>query len=91
MGAWALKEGPASSPSLPASRKDVDKGLGAKGAINPALVPLPKVDLNEMEALNKPCGSEDQIIPDSDGEEEDEEEEVKLPTKKLNLAQFIYS
>lgn len=90
MGAWALK-GPASSPSLPASRKDVDKGLGAKGAINPALVPLPKVDLNEMQALNKPCGSEDQIIPDSDGEEEDEEEEVKLPTKKLNLAQFVYS
>lgn len=89
MGAWALK-GPASSPSLPASRKDVDKGLG-KGAINPALVPLPKVDLNEMEALNKPCGSEDQIIPDSDGEEEDEDEEANLPTKKLNLAQFVYS
>ncbi|KAM0525458.1 hypothetical protein ACHAPE_000163 [Trichoderma viride] len=90
MGAWALK-GPASSPSLPASRKDVDKGPGAKRAINPTLIPLPKVDLNEMEALNKLCGSEDQIIPDSDGEEEDEEEDVKLPTKKLNLAQFAYS
>jgi exonuclease-1 len=41
--------------------------------------------------LNKPCGSEDQIIPDSDGEEEDEDEEARLPTKKLNLAQFVYS
>ncbi|KAK1248404.1 hypothetical protein MKX08_006624, partial [Trichoderma sp. CBMAI-0020] len=90
MGARALK-GPASSPSLPASRKDVDKGLGARGVTNPALVPLPKVDLNEMEALNKPCGSEDQIIPDSDGEEEGEDEEAKLPAKKLNLAQFVYS
>lgn len=95
MGAQALK-GPASSPSLPAARKEVGKGLGAKGlgangAINPALVPLPKVDLNEMEALNKSCGSEDQIIPDSDGEEEDEDEEAKLPTKKLNLSRFAYS
>lgn len=90
MGAWALK-GPASSPSLPAPRKDIDKGLGAKGSINPALVPLPKVDLNEMEALNKPCGSEDQIIPDSDGEDEAEDEEARLPTKKLSLARFVYS
>jgi exonuclease 1 len=36
--------------------------------VNPSFVPLPKVDLAEVEALNKPCGSEDQIIPDSDGE-----------------------
>lgn len=90
MGAWALK-GPASSPSLPAPRKDVGKGLGAKKPIDPALVPLPSVDLDEMEALNKPCGSEDQIIPDSDGEEEGEDEEARLPTKKLNLARFVYS
>ncbi|KAL7918202.1 hypothetical protein ACQKWADRAFT_304777 [Trichoderma austrokoningii] len=89
MGARALK-GPASSPSVPAPRKEVGKGLGAKGAIKPALVPLPKVDLDEVEALNKPCGSEDQIIPDSDGED-DEDEEARLPTKKLNLARFAYS
>ncbi|KAL7962133.1 hypothetical protein V8C34DRAFT_270821 [Trichoderma compactum] len=87
MRAWALKA-PA-SPTLPVSRK----GAGsAKGPVEPALVPLPKVDLNEVEALNKPCGSEDQIVPDSDEEEEEEEEgEVKLPTKKLNLARFAYS
>ncbi|KAM0262498.1 hypothetical protein ACHAQJ_001752 [Trichoderma viride] len=89
MGAWALKA--PTSPRLPAPRKDVDKDLDAKGPIDPALVPLPKVDLDEMEALNKPCGSEDQIIPDSDGEEEDEDDEVKLPTKKLNLARFAYA
>lgn len=90
MGAWAMKA-PA-SPILPVPRKDADKNLSAKGPIDPAFVPLPKVDLDEMEALNKPCGSEDQIIPDSDGEEEEEEEEeVKLPAKKLNLARFAYS
>ncbi|UKZ49834.1 hypothetical protein TrVGV298_004087 [Trichoderma virens] len=90
MRAWALKA-PA-SPTLPMPRKDADESLSAKRPVDPALVPLPKVDLDEMEALNKPCGSEDQIIPDSDGdEEEEEEEEVKLPTKKLNLARFAYS
>ncbi|KAL7951389.1 hypothetical protein V8C42DRAFT_303979 [Trichoderma barbatum] len=88
MRAWATKA-PA-SPKLPVPRKDSDKNLRAGGPIDPALVPLPKVDLDEMEALNKPCGSEDQIIPDSD-EEEEEEDEVKLPTKKLNLARFAYS
>ncbi|KAL7910925.1 hypothetical protein GGI35DRAFT_446020 [Trichoderma velutinum] len=90
MRAWALKA-PA-SPTLPVARKDAGESLRAKGQIDPALIPLPKVDLNEMESLNKPCGSEDQIIPDSDEEEgEEEEEEVKLPTKKLNLARFAYS
>ncbi|RFU78281.1 nuclease [Trichoderma arundinaceum] len=89
MSMWALKA-PA-SPKLPVPRKDVDKGISIKGPIDPALVPLPKVDLDEMEALNKPCGSEDQIIPDSDGEEDEEEEEAKFPTKKLNLARFAYS
>ncbi|KAK0625350.1 hypothetical protein B0T17DRAFT_532577 [Bombardia bombarda] len=39
--------------------------------VNPAFVPLPKVDVAEVEALNRSTvGSEDQIIPDSDGEDE---------------------
>ncbi|KAH6605995.1 nuclease [Trichoderma cornu-damae] len=91
MGAWALKASASASPKLPKPRKGVSKGVGAKGPIDPALVPLPKVDLDEMEALNKPCGSEDQIIPDSEGEEEGEEEETKLAAKKLNLARFVHS
>lgn len=62
--------------------------------INPAFVPLPKVDLLEVEALNKAVGSEDQIIPDSD-------EENNPPAaignakygsnKRLNLSRFVYS
>lgn len=36
--------------------------------LNPAFVPLPKVDLAEVEALNRTGGSEDQIIPGSDDE-----------------------
>ena len=73
-------------------RKSADKKQAVTEPVDPALVPLPKVDLDEMDALNKACGSEDQIIPDSDGEEEDEDaEEIQLPTKKLNLARFAYS
>ncbi|KKP00573.1 hypothetical protein THAR02_07329 [Trichoderma harzianum] len=90
MRAWALKT--PSSPTLPVPRKDVGESLSAKGPVEPERIPLPKVDLNELEALNKPCGSEDQIIPDSDEEEEEGEEgEAKLPTKKLDLARFAYS
>lgn len=67
------------------SRKNYLAGL----PVNPAFVPLPKVDLDEVEALNRSCGSEDQIIPDSD--EECEEDDIQLPTKRLNLSRFVFS
>lgn len=65
------------------------KGFGAM-PLNPSFVPLPKVDLAEVEDLHKPCGgSEDQILPDSDGEAEVEDHAAMLsPPKKLNLSQF---
>lgn len=54
-------------------------GFAASLPVNPAFVPLPKVDVAEVEALNRPCGSEDQIAdPDA-------------PPAKLNLARFAYS
>ena len=60
--------------------------------VNPSFVPLPKVDLDEVEALHKPCGgSEDMIIPDSDGEEAGEEESKVPSPKKLDLSQFAFS
>ncbi|KAK1998705.1 hypothetical protein LX36DRAFT_633837 [Colletotrichum falcatum] len=66
--------------------------------VNPSFVPLPKVNLAEVEALNAPCGSEDQIIPDSDGENEDDvfagglgaTDEDSRP-KPLNLSRFVYN
>lgn len=57
--------------------------------VNPAMVALPKVDLNEVEALNRPVeGSEDQIIPDSDGEDDDL---VEAAPRKLNLSRFAFA
>ncbi|PTB77512.1 nuclease-like protein [Trichoderma longibrachiatum ATCC 18648] len=87
MRAWALK-GP-TTPTGNAPRKATERKQDAKEPVDATLVPLPKVDVNELETLNNPCGSEDQIIPDSDGDED--EEEMQLPTKKLNLARFAYS
>ncbi|KUI72351.1 Exodeoxyribonuclease 1 [Cytospora mali] len=61
--------------------------------VNPSFVPLPKVDLEEVEALNKPNGSEDQIIPDSD-EENDPTiglDEGSHPTsRRLDLSRYVY-
>lgn len=61
----------------------------AKGVpVNPSFVPLPKVDVDEFEALNRPCGSEDAMVPDSDGELD---QEVELRPRKLNLSRFAFS
>lgn len=58
--------------------------------VNPSFVPLPKVDLDEMAALNQACGSEDQIIPDSD-EDGPDEDIMGPPRTRLNLSQFAFS
>lgn len=68
----------------------------------PSSVPLPKVDLDEVGALNGTCGSEDQIIPDSGGEESDAEDSPAFSEKsrrgeglsliqRLDLSRFLYS
>ncbi|KAH8174722.1 XPG i-region domain-containing protein [Sarocladium implicatum] len=87
LGARALNH----SPRPPAYAKEPAKRKNFLNnfPVNPALVALPKVDLDEVEALNRPLeGSEDQIIPDSDGEDE---EALEAPPRKLNLSQFAYT
>lgn len=85
MGARAIN-----SPRLPVYTKETPKRKSflSNIPVNPAMVALPKVDLDEVEALNRPLeGSEDQIIPDSDGEDE---EAVEAPPRKLNLSRYAY-
>ncbi|RBR05488.1 uncharacterized protein FIESC28_11367 [Fusarium coffeatum] len=86
LGARAMKA--PMSPKLPKPRDSFDRQFLSGVPVNPAFVPLPKVDLEEVADLNK-CGSEDQIIPASDEEDEDEDE-IDLPPKKLNLSRFAF-
>lgn len=65
--------------------RTLDKKFFSGVPVNPSFVPLPKVDLKEVAALN--CGSEDQIIPDSD----EDDEEIGFSPKKLNLSRFAFS
>ncbi|KAM0327052.1 hypothetical protein ACHAQA_006175 [Verticillium albo-atrum] len=65
--------------------------------VNPSFVPLPKVDLDEVEALNRPVGSED-MIPDSDEENElDDDKHVDVGSDEnsgrtgLDLSRFVYA
>ncbi|KAK3346699.1 hypothetical protein B0T25DRAFT_460063, partial [Lasiosphaeria hispida] len=94
IGAQALQR-ERSRPTPPSSRGPQSSGESKHFAVhpcNPSLIPLPKVDLAEVEALNNSVGSEDQIIPESDGENDAEGmEEVGSPTRSLNLSRFVYA
>jgi exonuclease-1 len=60
--------------------------------LNPAFIPLPKVDLAEIKSLNQPYGSEDQIIPDHDIENEDPHPDGPLSRgTQLDLSRFMYT
>lgn len=102
IGAQALQRGKANqSPVMkprPESgatkkRRSLQESLDSF-PINPAFVPLPKADLAEVEALNKPGGSEDQFIPDSDEENDppsDIIEDSHRTSRRLDLSRFMYS
>ncbi|ROT35761.1 exodeoxyribonuclease [Sodiomyces alkalinus F11] len=102
IGFRALQRKPAShhkarSPKASPKRRGKRESL-ASLPVNPSFVPLPKVDLDEVEALNKPLGSEDHMVPDSDGE--NDMDEIKLSglnggcesprTTALDLSRFTY-
>jgi exonuclease 1 len=83
--------------SLPSSSSG--KGVGQLGSqpANPALVRLPPVDLAEIEALNESFGSEDHMIPESDGEGDLEDsgrgqfvEKRSVSMGRLDLSRFLY-
>lgn len=77
------------SPKLPKPRDSLDRHFLTGVPMNPSFIPLPKVNVKELEELNKSCGSEDQIIPDSD--EDVDEEEGDISPKKLNLSRFAFA
>ncbi|KAI0475451.1 hypothetical protein GGR56DRAFT_666449 [Xylariaceae sp. FL0804] len=86
---------PVSPPRQP-KRPNKDRRSLDSFPINPAFVPLPPVDLDELEALNE-AGSEDLLVPDSDSEEAaDGTESSNLikqekDSKKMDLSRFLFA
>lgn len=86
------KPGPASStPPTPLSRSSSRRLDDLP--VNPAFVPLPKVDVEEVEALNRPLGSEDQMVPESDGESDVVADGplASAPGRRFDMSKFLYS
>ncbi|KAK3484693.1 uncharacterized protein B0T23DRAFT_57726 [Neurospora hispaniola] len=92
MGARALKQvTPRATPPSSARARKSSKPSEALGSVqvDPATIPLPLADFAEVRALNMSLqGSEDQIIPESDGETE---LGTTATRPRLNLAQYLYS
>ncbi|KAI1273534.1 hypothetical protein F5Y07DRAFT_252167 [Xylaria sp. FL0933] len=67
--------------------------------VNPAFVPLPPVDLAEVEALNRSIGSEDLLVPESETEELEAAPESentdprgkKTSYRTMNLSQYMFA
>lgn len=105
IGAQALQRGKGNqspflktkpSTGMPRRRQSLKDTIDSL-PVNPAFVPLPKVDLAEVEALNRSGGSEDQIF--SDGDEENDPplglglglmEESQHSSSRLDLSRFVY-
>lgn len=97
MGAVALQRNSASLTPVSIMRKPKRPSLTESldnFPINPSFVPLPRVDLEEVEALNKASGSEDFIVHDSDEENEPPSEISSIKASsgcRLNLSRFVFS
>ncbi|PHH66307.1 hypothetical protein CDD81_7900 [Ophiocordyceps australis] len=74
---------------------DAPRKFDHTSLVSPASVRLPDVDIDEVIALQKPCGSEDQLglgaIDGEEMEEEEAEEEMFFPIRKLDLKKFKFS
>ncbi|EPE05244.1 exonuclease 1 [Ophiostoma piceae UAMH 11346] len=85
-------------PESERPRKSVTKtrrSMEASAAVNPSFVPLPPADLKEVEALNRAQGSEDQIVPDSDAEDDELDASEHMgngrgsSSARFNLTRFL--
>ncbi|TGJ85488.1 hypothetical protein E0Z10_g3237 [Xylaria hypoxylon] len=95
------KESPTSKFVVPRAPKRSSRGRMSLDSIpvNPAFVPLPPVDVAELEALNGPIGSEDLLVPESETDELETGPglENRDPTGKkgsrrtMNLSQYIFA
>ncbi|CAK7228387.1 Rad2 nuclease [Sporothrix curviconia] len=74
--------------------KKTRRSMEASTPVNPSFVPLPPADLDEVAALNCAQGSEDQIVPDSDGEDDEDDvagggQKQSVSNGRLDLSRFL--
>lgn len=70
-------------------RRGPRRSLPPTAPVNPSFVPLPNVDLAEVAALSRGGGgSEDLLVPNSDGENEPESPKVAT-SRTMDLARFL--
>ena len=93
IGARALRRQSIGSPLRPAHERlsrAASYGGHSSIPVNPAFVPLPRVDLEELEALTMIGGSEDQLpLLDYDAENEPEGKKSGLRVR-LDLSRFLH-
>ncbi|KAH6623508.1 hypothetical protein F5144DRAFT_595660 [Chaetomium tenue] len=87
LGTRALRRGKSQSMPLTPPASNSSKQLDSL-PVNPAFIPLPRVDVVEVEALNMSLGSEDQIIPGSDSEDNGKRP-VQTVLTKANVRRLI--
>ncbi|KAI0453468.1 hypothetical protein F5B21DRAFT_479411 [Xylaria acuta] len=93
------RESPTSKFAVPRAPKRSSLGRMSLDSIpvNPAFIPLPPVDVAELELLNGPIGSEDLLVPESETEELEAAPELenmdpkgkKTRGKALDLSQYM--
>jgi exonuclease 1 len=106
IGANALRKKPSPSwktftPPLSNKAQRNSAGSCSSFLVNPSFVPLPRVDLDEVEVLNRPLGSEDQIGPLSDDENDSaspviggvkaSDDKRTSGDPRLDLSRFLYA
>ncbi|KAI0165188.1 hypothetical protein GGR52DRAFT_581889 [Hypoxylon sp. FL1284] len=90
-----------STPEFAVPRPPKRSSMGRRAlesiAVNPAFVPLPPVDLAEVEALHEDVGSEDLMVPDSESDEATEGQgdlgssKAGTEGKKMDLSRFLFA
>ncbi|KAI0876182.1 PIN domain-like protein [Hypoxylon argillaceum] len=95
------RESPTSKFAVPRAPKRSSLGRLSLDLIpiNPAFVPLPSVDIAELEMLNGPIGSEDLLVPESETEELEAAVELESinPTgrqtsrRTMDLSRFMFA
>ncbi|KAI0446869.1 hypothetical protein F4803DRAFT_422282 [Xylaria telfairii] len=96
------RESPTSKFAVPRAPKRSSLGRMSLDSIpvNPAFIPLPPVDVAELELLNGPIGSEDLLVPESETEELEAAPELENMDstgentrrgKALDLSQYMFA